>query len=52
MHISTIILPIISLLPSATAAPLTVDVGLIQSYTIPGLPLLSDYNTVLDNICN
>ena len=52
MHISTIILPIISLLPSATAAPLTVDVGLIQSCTIPGLPLLSDYNTVLDNICN
>ena len=52
MYISIIMLPIISFLPSATAAPLTVDVGLIQSCTIPGLPLLSDYNAALDNICN
>ena len=53
MHISIIILPIIFLLPSATAAPIiTVDVGPINSCTIPGLPQLGDYNAALNNMCN
>jgi len=53
MYISIIILPIISLLPSATAALIiTVDVGPINSCTIPGLPQLGDYNTALNNIYN
>ena len=53
MHISIIILPIISLLPSATAAPIiSMDIGPIYSYTIPGLPLLNNYNAALNNIYN
>ena len=49
MHISIIILPIISLLPSATAAPIASGAG--PGCTMPGL-LLDDYNAALNNMCN